>query len=84
MDSETHKKIIKRILYGNKCSSESYIRCLKKQGCKIGKNVIVYTLENTVIDTTRPFLIEIGNNIEITLGCTILTHGYDWAVLKTI
>lgn len=76
------KQLIKYLLYGDRCSSERYIESLRKKGCKIGKNTTVYAPQNTVIDDTRPFLIEIGDNVEITAGCTILTHGYDWSVLK--
>lgn len=36
----------------------------------------------THIDETRPWLVEIGDDVQITAGVTILTHGYDWAVLK--
>lgn len=27
-------------------------------------------------------MLKIGNNVQITAGVTILTHGYDWSVLK--
>ena len=27
-------------------------------------------------------MIEIGDNVSITEGVTILTHGYDWSVFK--
>lgn len=37
-----------------------------------------------MIDTTRPWLIEIGNDVKITEGVTILTHGYDWSVLQNV
>lgn len=33
---------------------------------------------------TRPWLIDIGNDVQITEGVTLLTHGYDWAVLKGV
>ena len=78
------KKIIKRLLYGHRCDSETFIRFLRKKGCIIGENTTIYSPSNTVIDVTRPFMIEIGNNVEITSGCTILTHGYDWSVLKGV
>lgn len=29
-------------------------------------------------------MIEIGENVQITAGVTILTHGFDWAVLKGV
>ena len=35
-----------------------------------------------LIDLTRPWLIEIGDNVRITIGVKFLTHGYDWSVLK--
>lgn len=76
------KKLIKRLLYGHRCDSETFIRFLRKQGCIIGENTTIYSAPDTVIDITRPFMIEIGDNVEITAGCTILTHGYDWSVLK--
>lgn len=78
------KKIIKRLLYGHRCDSETFIRFLRKKGCVIGENTTIYSAPDTVIDMTRPFMIEIGNNVEITAGCTILTHGYDWSVLKGV
>mgnify|MGYP000429394757 FL=1 len=40
--------------------------------------------QNVCIDVTRPWLISIGNNVQITSGVTILTHGYDWAVVKGV
>ena len=33
---------------------------------------------------TRPWLIDIGKNVKITEGVTILTHGFDWSVLKGV
>lgn len=42
----------------------------------------VCSATNILIDTTRPWLIEIGRNVQLTAGVKILTHGYDWAVLK--
>ena len=38
--------------------------------------------EAVLIDLTRPWLIDIGQNVQITIGVKILTHGYDWSVLK--
>ena len=54
---------------------------LRSIGCKIGKRVAFFG--NTItIDTTRPWLIEIGDDVRITRGVTILTHGYDLAVVR--
>lgn len=37
-----------------------------------------------VLTPKKPWLLEIGENVQITRGVTILTHGYDWAVLKGV
>lgn len=76
------KKIIKKIIYGKKYSSSTYIKYLRSQGMRIGDYTIIYAPRNTIIDETRPWLIEIGTNVKITEGVTILTHGYDWSVLS--
>lgn len=75
-------KIVKMLLYSYRCDSEHYIAHLKKIGCKIGGGTCVFEPNTTIIDETRPWLIDIGDNVQITSGVTILTHGYDWAVLK--
>ena len=36
------------------------------------------------IDIQNPYMIEIGNNVRITKGVTILTHDYSWSVLSGI
>ncbi|WP_306547301.1 DapH/DapD/GlmU-related protein [Desulfobulbus sp.] len=45
---------------------------LKNRGMKIGDNVKI--LHSCVIDDSRPFLIEIGNNVTIAPLCHLLTH----------
>ena len=76
------KNVLKKILFSYKCDSDSYINHLRSSGAKIGERVIVFDPRNTVIDETRPFMITIGNDVQITSGVTILTHGYDWSVSK--
>ncbi len=61
-------------------TSENYIDYLRKQGVRGGENCRIYDRGNIVIDLTRPWLIEIGDNVEITANAVILTHGYDWCV----
>lgn len=77
-------KIYKKILYGYKSDSKSYIRYLKGKGVTIGENVSFYEPYTNYIDTQKPWLVTIGNNVEITRGVTILTHGYDWCVFKQL
>lgn len=78
------KKMVGKLLKGHKYDSETYIKYLRSIGCKIGDDVKIYKPETTVIDVTRPWLISIGNHVNITHGVTIETHGYDWAVLKAV
>ena len=78
------KKILKKIVYREKADSQSYVEFLQKQGAKIGKRVNIYAPNKTLIDMTRPWLIDIGDDVQITEDVTILTHGYDWSVLKGV
>lgn len=78
----TIKNILKKLIYGHKADSLSYVSWLKSRGMRIGENVTIYTPTKCSIDETRPFMIEAGNNVEITEGITILTHGYDWTAFK--
>ena len=76
------KKAIKKIVFGSKSDSNSYIKYLRRKGVRIGERVVFFAPMKTEIDITRPWLIEIGNDVQITEGVVILTHGYDWSVLK--
>lgn len=78
------KGVVKKIIYREKRNSESYVKWLKQQGMKIGDRVKIFVPTKTTIDITRPWLIEIGDDVQITEGVTILTHGYDWSVLKGV
>ena len=78
------KNIVRKILYGEKASSTSYINYLRKKGVRIGERTMFFAPMKTMIDLTRPWLLEIGNDVQITEGVTILTHGYDWSVLKHV
>lgn len=67
-----------------KSSSVRYTKWLRKKGCKVGEGVQWHGLRDISVDTTRPSLIEIGSNVCFTRGCAILTHGYDWFVLRNL
>ena len=51
---------------------------------RIGEGVNIYAPRDVLIDETRPWLVEIGNHVQIPYGVVILTHGYDWSVLKGV
>ena len=76
--------LIRRIVLGHKASSELYIQYLRNKGARIGKGVKVFSPNQTYIDEQFPFMISIGNNVNITLGVHILTHDYSWSVIKNI
>lgn len=78
------RNICRKFIYGDKASSETYIKYLRNIGMEIGEESTIYVPTKTQIDTTRPWLIDIGKNVKITEGVTILTHGFDWSVLKGV
>lgn len=76
------KDKIRKFAYGSKTDSASYVTYLRSLGMVIGDDTVIYVPTKCQIDTTRPWMIEIGRNVSITEGVTILTHGYDWSVFK--
>lgn len=75
-------KKLKKIIFGYRASTESYVRYLKKIGVEIGEDVVIYRPMNTTIDIQNPHLLSIGNHVMVTGPVTILTHDYSWSVLK--
>lgn len=76
------KEIIMRMIFFHRGTSKSYLKYLRKKGCKIGNGTIFFYPRTGMVDITQPSLIEIGENVQITKNVTILTHGYDWSVIK--
>ena len=79
------KSKIRRMIYGQpveKNPSEALVERLRSLGMRIGEGTIFFDPPSNIVDETRPWLIEIGNDVQITHGVIILTHGYDWSVLK--
>lgn len=76
------RELARRLVYGFKASSETYVEHLRSLGMVIGDNTVIYSPTHCTIDVARPWMIEIGRNVSITEGVTILTHGYDWSVFK--
>ena len=75
-------KTVMFLRYGRKATSQSYIEHLRAKGIRIGQYCTIFHSPTVTIDESRPELVEIGNHVKITKGCTILTHGYDWSVLN--
>lgn len=76
------KKFIRNIVLKEKASSESYVSYLRNKGVSIGDNVRFFSPSNTLVDVTRPWLISIGDNVNITHGVIIITHDYSWSVIN--
>ena len=65
----------------SKRSSQAYIKYLRSLGCAIGENLILHSGCKTInIDTTRPSLIQIGNNVQLNNNFKLFTHDYVSAI----
>lgn len=78
------KNIVRRLIFGKRATSEAYINYLRNIGVKIGSRVRFFEPWETTIDEQTPWLLEIGDDVQILRGVTILNHGYDWIVLKNV
>lgn len=78
------KSFLRKMIFKEKATSESYIQYLRKLGMSIGEDCTIYAPKNTIIDQQYPWLISIGNHVRITEGVILLTHDYSWSVLKQI
>lgn len=76
------KKFIRNLVLREKASPEKFVEHLKKCGVKVGKSVKVWCPNTTLIDVTYPWLLSIGDNVNIANGVTILTHDGAWINLK--
>ncbi|MBR2840598.1 MAG: acyltransferase [Bacilli bacterium] len=78
------KKIIKRLLYRNKCDSKHYIKYLRSKGVKVGDDTYFFSPRSTYVDTANGIFIEIGEKCKITKGVNILAHDYSYSVLRPV
>ena len=76
------RKLIRKWRLKERASSETYLNYLRQKGAKIGTDVHLYSTTRTLIDSTNPCLLTIGDHVRITEGVIILTHDYAWSVLK--
>ena len=78
------KEFSRKLKYVVRYSSDTYVKYLRNTGVKIGSRTTIFDPRTTIIDETRPWMISIGDDVQITSGVTILTHGFDWSVLKGV
>lgn len=76
------RNCLRKVIDRERSSSEAYTKFLKNKGVRIGDGTYFYSPKTVEIDITRPYMIEIGKNVQITRGVVMLTHGYDWSVLR--
>ncbi len=78
------RRLYRRLRYGNRSESEIYLDGLRAMGVEIGQGTVAFAPTMTFLDVSRPWLLTIGEHVQITKGVTVLTHGYDWSVLKGV
>lgn len=76
------KKIKRR--YAEYKGGDIYINYLKEQGIKIGTRCHIGKPSTITIDYTRPYLVEIGNNVRMNNGFTLLTHDFATSVITNV
>lgn len=57
-------------------ASTRLVRHLRSKGVKVGDGVVFRDAKSVTIDLTRPSLVEIGNNVDINVNFTIMTHDF--------
>lgn len=70
-------QIVQKIYFSN---SGLYLSYLRRKGVSIGEGTAFFG--HVTVDSTRPCLVEIGKNCILTDGVILLTHSFDWAVLR--
>lgn len=65
-------------------SNDEYVNHLIQKGVDCGKHTKFFDITNITIDTSRPWLLQIGDYCKITAGVTILTHDYSRSVMRRV
>lgn len=60
------KKVSKRLIWGKRADSDSYIKYLRNLWVEIGDDTIIYVPQKIEIDIQNPWMIKIGDNVKIT------------------
>lgn len=80
------KSLLAKILfkYAQIKGGEVYLNYLRNQGIKIGKYCHIGDPKTITIDCTRPYLVEIGDNVRMNTGFTLLTHDFATSVITNV
>lgn len=64
-------KAAKYVIYGYKCSEQTYLKHLRNIGIRIGEGTRLFNSKTILIDETDPQMLNIGRNVQITGGYNI-------------
>lgn len=67
---------------GTGLTSTEMVERLRNSGVLVGENVLFRYPDHTVIDVTRPSLVEFGNNIDINDNFSLMTHDFSTFVFR--
>lgn len=65
-------------------TSETFIAYLRSKGVQIGEGCEFFKPETQFVDPSNPELIRLGRNVKVSLEVAILTHGFDYSVLREL
>lgn len=68
--------------YAEYKGGERYLNYLRSKGVRIGERCTIGPARTINIDCSRPYLIEIGNDVRLNYGLTIMTHDFTTLVFK--
>ena len=75
------KKLRRKILYNYRADARKYARRLNQMGARIDENIHMSVPESVRLDETTPYMLEIGENVWLAEGVSILTHDASWLIL---
>lgn len=82
MIKRIYNALRRRYIY--RLGGEHFLNYLREQGVTIGKNCTVPSPESILIDTSRPYLVEIGDEVRLNKGLTVLTHDFTSFLFKNL
>ena len=68
--------------YAEYKGGDKYLNYLREQGIRIGKRCTIGPARTINIDCSRPYLVEIGDDVRLNYGLTIMTHDFTTMVFK--
>lgn len=68
--------------YAEYKGGDKYLNFLRGKGIRIGERCTIGPARTITIDCTRPYLVEIGDDVRLNYGLTIMTHDFTTLVFK--